>query len=49
MNEIADAIKTLKNDKIKYKRLSEGALEKVKSLLVDLRAKTILKFYEGKV
>lgn len=49
VNEIADAIKTLKLDKLKYKRLSEGALEKAKNLSIDLRAKAILKFCEGKV
>lgn len=48
VNEIADAIKTLKLDKLKYKRLSEGALEKAKNLSIDLRAKAILKFCEAK-
>ena len=48
VEEIAEAINRVKQDKTLYKTLSAGALEKTKNLSIDLRAKSILNFFEKK-
>ena len=48
-NEIFEAIKTLKVNKNQRMKLSQGALNKAKSLRIEERAKNILCFMEQKI
>ena len=49
INEIAEAIKKLKEDKILSDRLSQGALETAKELTIDVRAKKIIQFIKSRI
>lgn len=49
VDEIADAIKTLRDNPELKKRLSEGALKKAEKLTIDKRAEGILHFMETKI
>ena len=49
VNEIAQAIRKLKEDNVLREKLSLGALKKAESLTIDNRAERILKFMDSKV
>lgn len=49
VDEIAAAIKELKENKDLRKRLSEGALKKAESLTIEKRAKSIIDFMEERI
>lgn len=49
VNQISNAIKLLKEDERKRSALSEGALEKAKSLSINQRASNILRFIEDRI
>lgn len=49
VNEIAQAIRKLKEDKVLREKLSFGALKKAESLTIDNRAERILKYMDNKL
>ncbi len=49
VNAISSAIKKLKDDKSLRKTLAEGALQKAKSLTIEVRANNILRFMESQI
>lgn len=49
IKQIADAIKSLREDELKRSSLSEGALEKAKSLSINQRASNILNFIKSRI
>ncbi len=49
VDEIADAIKKLKDNKDLCRRLAEGSLKKATTLRIDKRAEAIIKFIESKI
>lgn len=49
IDEIKNAIKTLYDDRERLKALQKGSLEKAKSLTLEVRAKGIIDFIEGKL
>ncbi len=49
VDEIADAIKKLKDNPLLCDRLSKGALEKSKTLTIDKRAEAIIDFIQTKI
>lgn len=49
IDEIANAIKTLKDDKEKRNWLSEGAVNRSNSLSIEKRAEAILQFIQGRI
>lgn len=49
VDEIADAIRTLKENPAKRAELAEGALRKAESLTIDQRAEGILNFMESRI
>jgi glycosyltransferase involved in cell wall biosynthesis len=49
IQQIADAIKLLRDDPSKRKALSVGALETAKNLTIEHRAKGILDFISNKI
>lgn len=49
IDEIADAIRTLRDDHSKRTLLAKGALKSVENLAIDQRAENIIKFIEEKI
>ena len=49
IQEIANAIKELRDNPVKRNALSDGALETAKNLTIELRAESIVKFMESKI
>lgn len=49
IDEIANAIKSLMEDKLLLQKLSEGALKKAESLTIDQRAEAIIRFIEDRI
>lgn len=49
IDEIADAIKRLRDEPSLCERLSKGALEKAKSLTIDKRAEAIIDYMQSKI
>ncbi|MBE6280826.1 MAG: glycosyltransferase family 4 protein [Bacteroides sp.] len=49
IEEIADAIRTLRDDVHKRKALADGAIVKARSLTIEQRAESILKFMENRM
>ena len=49
IDEIADAILQLKNNKVLYTNLRNGALNKAKELKIDIRAKKIIDFIKSNI
>ena len=48
VDEIAEAIRILRDDQEKRRKLSEGALKKVESLTIDQRAEAIMRFIQDR-
>lgn len=49
IDEIADAIKRLRDDNLLCAKLSKGALNKAKSLTIDKRAEAVIGFIQSKI
>ena len=49
IDELADAIRDMRDDTSKCTLLAEGALKKAESLSIDKRAKSIMDFIESRV